>query len=274
MKKASVQIDGLEVRVLLAEERDFICITDIAKRFEVGVAAIESWMRNRNTVEFLGTWESLYNPDFNSVGFDGIRANVGLNTFKISVKKWIDETGAIGIEAKTGKYGGTYAHKDIALQFCYWLSPSFQLFFIREFQRLKMDESRRLDTGWDLRRQLAKINFQLHAEAVRQHLVPPIDWNTRREAIYQASEADLLNLALFGITAREWQAAYPTLSGNLRDHASAEQLLVLANLESLNSKLLEWNMSREQRLEVLNQTGREQMELLVRNASVRALSAG
>lgn len=264
MRTASILVDGSEVRLFAQDANDFICITDIAKGFEIGVSAIESWMRNRNTIEFLGTWEGLYNPEhFNSVGFDGIKASVGLNTFKISVKKWIDETGAVGIQAKAGKFGGTYAHKDIAIQFCYWLSPSFQLYFIKEFQRLKEAETARLSNGWELKRQLARVNFHLHAEAVRQHLVPFIDWNTRREAIFQASEADLLNIALFGLTAREWQTANPDLRGNMREHASAEQLLVLANLESLNTKLLQWNMDRELRLETLNQTAIEQMAFLV-----------
>ncbi len=271
MQSAEIIVDGSVVRLFSRDDKDYICITDLAKRFETGVASIESWMRNRNTVEFLGTWEQLFNPAFNSVGFDGIKSNVGLNTFKISVKKWIEQTNAIGIEARAGKYGGTYAHKDIAVQYCYWLSPVFQLFLIREFQRLKDDERVRLKTNWNLNRQLAKANFLIHSEAVREHLVPAIDWNTQREAIFQASEADLLNLALFGMTAKDWQMGNPILKGNLRDHATTEHLLVLANLESLNAKLLEWNLPREERLRILNETAGEQMRILSQTKAIKEI---
>jgi hypothetical protein len=268
MQANIINVQGIEVRLFSQNEKDYICITDIAQNFEVGIAAIESWMRNRNTIEFLGTWEQLYNPHFNSVEFDGIRMNVGLNTFKISVKKWTEATNAIGLYAKTGRYGGTYAHKDIAIQFCYWLSPTFQLYLIKEFQRLKEEESTLLNTEWNLKRQLAKANWYIHTEAVREHLVPLIDWNTQREALAQASEADLLNLSLFGMTAREWKQANPMLKGNIRDHATTEQLLVLANLQSLNAKLLEWDSPKEQRLEILNKTAREQMEILVNTKAI------
>lgn len=201
----------------------------------------------------------------------GIRQDIGLNRFILSAKKWIEMTNAIGIQAKTGRYGGTFAHQDIAFHFCLWLSPTFQLYVAKEFQRLKTDESTRLGLDWNLKRQLAKANWYIHTEAVREHLVPIIDWNTRREAYAQASEADLLNLSLFGMTAREWKAANPDLSGNLRDHATTEQLLVLANLQSLNAKLLEWNSPKEQRLEILNKTAREQMEILVNTRAVSNL---
>ena len=271
MQASKINVQGVEVRLFFQDEKDYICITDIAQSFEVGVAAIESWMRNRNTIEFLGTWEQLYNPDFNSLEFDGIKMNIGLNTFKISVKKWTETTHAIGLYAKAGRYGGTYAHKDIAIQFCYWLSPSFQLFLIKEFQRLKEDESLRLHSDWNLKRQLAKANWRIHTEAVREHLVPLINWNTRQEAFAQASEADLLNLALFGMTAREWKQINPEAKGNIRDHASTEQLLVLANLQSLNAKLLEWDSPKEQRLEILNKTAIEQMEILVNSKAIESI---
>lgn len=271
MTTKKIKVQGAEIKLFSLEEQDYICITDIAQQFEVGVSAIESWLRNRNTVEFLGTWEQLYNPDFNSVGFDGIKQNVGLNTFKLSVKKWIAETNAIGLQAKTGRTGGTYAHQEIAIQFCYWLSPAFQLYLNKEFKRLKEDEARRNQLEWSLKRQLAKTNWHIHAEAVREHLVPIIDWNTRKEAIYHASEADLLNLALFGMTAREWKQANPDKTGNIRDHATTEQLVVLANLETLNAKLLEWNSPKEQRLEILNKTAREQMEVLTHTRAMKDL---
>jgi hypothetical protein len=274
MSKKIVTVQGVEITFLEKGKEDFFSLTDMAKKFnpENANTLVINWMRNRNTIEFLGVWEQLYNPDFNSIEFDRIKNEAGLNTFILSIKRWTSDTNAIGIYAKTGRYdSGTFAHKDIALQFCYWLSPTFQLHLIKEFQRLKTDESTRLGLDWNLKRQLAKANWYIHTEAVREHLVPIIDWNTKREAYAQASEADLLNLALFGMTAREWQAANPDLSGNLRDHATTEQLLVLANLQSLNAKLLEWDSPKDQRLEILNKTAREQMEILVNTRAVSNL---
>lgn len=268
MSTRKIKVRGVEIKLFSLDTSDYICITDIAQQFEVGVAAIESWLRNRNTVEFLGTWEQLYNPNFNSVGFDGIKKNVGLNTFKLSVKKWIEETNAIGLQAKAGRYGGTYAHQEIAIQFCYWLSPAFQIYLNKEFKRLKEEEAHRNHLNWSLKRQLAKTNWHIHAEAVREHLVPIVDWNTRKEAIYHASEADLLNLALFGMTAREWKQANPDKKGNIRDYATTEQLVVLANLEALNAKLLEWDSPKEQRFEILHKTAREQMAVLLRTRAM------
>jgi len=267
-KQIILKVQDTDVRILSTKKEDYICITDIAKGFETGVSSIESWMRNRNTIEFLGTWEELNNDDFNSVGFDEIKKNVGLNTFKVSAKKWVNSTNAIGLVAKAGRYGGTYAHRDIAIQFCYWLSPVFQLYFIKEFQRLKEEEADRLKTDWNLKRQLAKVNFHIHSEAVREYLVPIIDWNTKRESIYQASETDLLNLALFGQSAKEWKAQNPKKSGNMRDYATAAQLLVLANLESINANLIKWETPKDQRLELLNETARDQMSILINNKSL------
>ncbi len=271
MAKKTITVQGVEITYLEKGKDDFFSLTDIAVKFnsENANSLVINWMRNRNTIEFLGVWEQLYNPDFNSIEFDRIKNEAGLNTFILSVKRWANDTHAIGIYAKAGRYGsGTYAHKDIALQFCYWLSPTFQLHLIKEFQRLKTDESTRLGLDWNLKRQIAKANWHIHTEAVREHLVPIIDWNTRREAYAQASEADLLNLSLFGMTSREWKAANPELSGNLRDHASTEQLLVLSNLQSLNAKLLEWDSPKEQRLEILNKTAREQMDILVNTRAI------
>ncbi len=271
MAKKTITVQGVEITYLEKGKDDFFSLTDIAIKFnaENANSLVINWMRNRNTIEFLGVWEQLYNPDFNSIEFDRIKNEAGLNTFILSVKRWTNDTHAIGIYAKAGRYGsGTFAHKDIALQFCYWLSPTFQLHLIKEFQRLKTDESTRLGLDWNLKRQIAKANWHIHTEAVREHLVPIIDWNTRREAYAQASEADLLNLSLFGMTAREWKAANPELSGNLRDHASTEQLLVLSNLQSLNAKLLEWDSPKEQRLEILNKTAREQMDILVNTRAI------
>lgn len=263
MTAKKIIVQGKEINLFFHEKGQYICLTDMARGIEGEPGEqIRNWLRNGSTIEFLGVWEKVNNPGFNLVEFHQIKAEFTRNTFLMSVSKWLERTGAVGIESRAGRYGGTFAHSDIAIQFATWLSPEFYVYLVREFQRLKEEETARLQSGWDLKRQLARVNFFLHTEAVRQHLVPIIDWNTRREAIFQASEADLLNLALFGMTAREWLAANPEAKGNLRDNAAAEQLLVLANLESLNTKLLEWNMAREQRLDVLNQTAREQMALL------------
>jgi len=271
-KTGKLIVDNYEIRFYSDRDDDFICLTDMARKVNAKTdQVIQNWLRNRNTVEFLGLWEKLHNTNFNPLEFEGIRTNTGLNSFVLSAGDWIKSTNAIGLRSKPGRYGGTYAHKDIAFEFGSWLNPSFKLLIIKEFQRLKTDESTRLGLDWNLKRQLAKANWYIHTEAVREHLVPIIDWNTRREAYAQASEADLLNLSLFGMTAREWKAANPDLSGNLRDHATTEQLLVLANLQSLNAKLLEWDSPKDQRLEILNKTAREQMDILVNTRAVSNL---
>ncbi|MFQ5446317.1 MAG: KilA-N domain-containing protein [Saprospiraceae bacterium] len=270
MKKNILSVLDTPVIVFQQKEEDYFSLTSMARGFnaENANSLIVNWMRNRNTIEFLGVWEQLHNPGFNSIEFDRIRSEAGLNTFILSVKRWVNNTGAIGIQAKAGRYGGTYAHKDIAVQFGYWLSPTFQLHLIQEWQKLKEDESQRLNLDWSLKRQLAKANWHIHTEAVREHLVPLINWNTKKEAIFQASEADMLNLALFGMTSREWKKANPGKKGNLRDYASIEQLLVLANLQALNAKLIEWDSPKEQRLEILNKTAREQMQVLLNTKAV------
>jgi len=271
-KKKTITVQGVTVSYFEKEEEKeaYLSLTDIARKFneETPSSLIVNWMRNRDTIEYLGVWEELNNEDFNLIEFDKIKSEAGTNRFVLSVKKWVSSTQAVGIYSKAGKYGGTYAHRDLAINFCYRLSPTFQLYLIKEFQRLKADEAQRLDSDWNLKRQLAKANWHIHSEAVREYLVPMIDWNTKREAIYQASEADLLNLALFGMTAREWQQANPDKKGNLRDHATTEQLLVLANLQSLNAKLIEWESPKEQRIEILHKTAREQMEILLRSRAI------
>lgn len=270
-KKKTISVQGADITLMMDAESEFISLTDIDRKFEGNGRHIENWLRNQNTVEYLATWEMLYNPGFNSMHLNGIREQIGLNRFLMSVSKWIEMTNAIGIKASAGRYGGTFAHPDIAFHFCLWLSPTFQLYIAKEFQRLKEDEAQRLNLDWNLKRQLAKANWHIHTEAVREHLVPLIDWNTRRESIYQASEADLLNLALFGMTAREWKLANPEAKGNLRDNASTEQLLVLANLQALNAKLIEWDSPKDQRLEILNKTAREQMHVLVNTKALENL---
>lgn len=267
-KQTTIKVNDIEVRLQQHDTGAYISLTDIASHGRSPANdIIKNYLRNRTNIEFLGLWESLNNPGFNSVDFHRIRSETGLSDFILSVKDWIDLTNAIGITAKAGRYGGTYAHQDIAVQFASWLNPSFYLYLVREFQRLKDDESLQLQTQWDLRRQIAKTNWHIHSNAVRENLVPELDWNTKREAIYQASEADLLNLAVFGMTAREWRTANPDAKGNIRDHATVEQLLVLSNLQSLNSKLLQWGSPKDQRLEIMNNTAREQMEIITKTSS-------
>ncbi len=210
----------------------------------------------------------LNNPDFNLIEFDKIKSEAGFNRFVLSAKRWVGSTNSIGIRSSAGRYGGTYAHRDIALGFCYWISPPFQLYILKEFQRLKEEEAAQLKTGWDLNRQLAKTNWHIHSTAVREHLVPMLDWNTKKESFKQASEADLLNLAVFGMTAKEWKQINHNKKGNLRDNATAEQLLILSNLQSLNSKLIEWDSPKGQRLEILNKTAREQMEIILNTTAL------
>ncbi len=261
--------------MLDTNEHDFISLTDIARHInERTDVVITNWMRNRNTVEFLGVWEQLYNPDFNPIGFDGIRIRTGLNNFFLTVKQWIGETNAIGMQAKTGRYGGTYAHKDIAFEFCSFVNPAFKLYLIKEFQRLKEDEAKINSLEWNVKRIMAKASYPIHTEAVRQHLIPPKIVRTKMEGLYFANEADLLNVALFGITAKDWQLQNPEAKGNLRDHATHEQLLVLSLLQGLNAKLMEWGSDAQQRLELLNKAAIEWMEVVLNSDSLRELPGG
>ncbi len=262
-KKQKIEVQGTVIRLYSQEEKDFICITDIAKKFETGVASIESWMRNRNNIEFLGTWELLKNPNFNSVGFDGIKQNVGLNTFKMSVKKWVAETNAIGLQSKAGRYGGTYAHKDIAMQFCYWLSPVFQLYVIQEFDRLKSEEAKRLENDWNIRRELAKITYPLQQTAIQERLIPS-KIKSKVVGAFYASEADLVNMAVFGMTAKDWRSQNPDKKGNLRDFATHEQLVIVNTLQSHNAHLIRNNISQEERLEILNDIAIFEMRVLLK----------
>lgn len=263
MSRKTIEVDGTEIRLLTEGKSDFISLTDLTQKFEGGAGLVEKWLRNRNTVEFLGMWEKIYNPDFNEFEFREITSQAGLNTFMMSVKKWIERTGAIGIEAKAGRYGGgTYAHKDIALEFCTWLSPLFKLYVVREFDRLKNEEYDRLALEWNVKRTLAKINYDIHTDAVKMHLVPPKIAEKQHANLVYANEADLLNVALFGVTAREWQAANPAQKGNIRDFATTEQLLVLANLENLNAHLIKEGLSPDERLQKLNEVAIYQMDLL------------
>jgi len=239
---------------------------------ENGPALIEKWLRNKNTVEFLGIWEEINNPDFNSPEFGGIKNEAGLNRFVLSVKQWIQRTGAKGIIAKAGRYGGTFAHKDIAFEFASWLSPRFKLYLIKEFQRLKTEEAQRLRSGWSFQRALAKVNYRIHTDAIKSRLIPPQLTRSQVEAVY-AGEADILNMALFGLTAGQWRAAHPGVSGNIRDHATMEQLVVLSNLESINSMLIEQGIPQGRRLVELNAAAIFQMRALTAGGNLKRLEA-
>ena len=227
-------------------------------------------MRNRNTIEFLGIWEQLNNPNFNPIEFDGIKKRAGLNSFVLTARQWIEKTGAIGVTSTAGRYGGTFAHKDIAFEFASWVSVEFKLYLIKEFQRLKDDESRRLSLAWNLNRTLSKLNYRIHTDAVKAHLIPP-EVTPAQAAFTYASEADLLNVALFGQTAKQWRDANPKLEGNMRDHATIEQLLVLANIEGMNAEFIHMALPQGDRLKRLNQIAIRQMQTLTASSALRQL---
>lgn len=269
--KATIEVQGIPIAVLTERNEDFISLTDMLKAKD-GDFFVSDWLRNRNTVEFLSIWESVYNPDFNYGECATIKSQVGLNSYKLSVKDWVEKTNAIGLRASAGRYGGTYAHKDIAFEFGMWISPAFKIYLIKEFQRLKEDESQRLSLAWNLNRELSKINYRIHTDAIKEHLIPP-QVTSAQAAITYANEADLLNVALFGLTAKEWRMANPTLDGNMRDHATIEQLLVLANMESLNAEFIHMGLSQGERLMKLNAIAIRQMRTLAANAA-RLLGTG
>lgn len=265
-----IEVLSTEVKIKTVDQDDFICITDIAKSRnpEHPDDLIRNWLRNRNTLELLGIWEQLHNPDFNPVEFDGIKNQAGLNSFTLTPKKWITTTGAIGLDSRAGRYGGTYAHQDIAFEFASWVSVEFKIYLIKEFQRLKKDEQKQL--GWDVRRQLTKINYGIHTNAIKENLIPPKLTGQQINIIY-ASEADLLNVALFGKTAKQWRDENPDKKGNIRDYANVSQLVCLANLETLNAHLIQQNLAQKERLTLLNKTAIEQMRLLTIDRSVKKL---
>lgn len=257
---ATIHVKGTEISVIRRDNEDYISLTDMLKAKD-GDFFISDWLRNRNTVEFLGIWETVHNPGFNSGEFAIIKSQAGLNSYKLSVKEWVEKTNAIGLRATAGRYGGTYAHHDIAFEFGMWISPEFKIYLIKEFQRLKEDENRRLSLAWNLNRTLAKINYRLHTDAIQTHLIPP-EVTAKQAAITYANEADLLNVALFGQTAREWRDANPGLEGNMRDHATLEQLLVLANLENMNAEFIHMGLAQGDRLKRLNAIAIRQMQTL------------
>ena len=270
---AKMNVLNQEVTVQQRDAQDYISLTDIArfKDAEGTDDLIRNWLRNRNTIEFLGIWEHLNNPDFKPVEFDGFRKQAGLNSFTLTPKQWIEKTGAIGIVSKQGRYGGTFAHADIAFEFASWISVEFKLYLIKEFQRLKDQERQSLD--WDIRRNLAKINYRIHTDAIKANLIPPTLTGPQISHVY-ANEADVLNVALFGMTAKQWRHAHPDVKGNIRDEANGAQLVCLSNLESLNAELIKQGMPQPERLRKLNAIAIDQMKLLVDDARIKRLEGG
>ena len=274
-KRSTISVQGLDIRLFSNNKEDYISLTDLAKRANSRTEIIiQNWMRTRNTVEFLGVWEQLHNTSFNYIEFDVIRSKTGLSSFVLSISHWVEKTGAVGILAKAGRYGGTYAHKDIALEFCSWLNPAFKLYVVKEFQRLKLEENKTKSLDWDLKRTLAKVNYRIHTDAIKSHLIPfRIEKNHEAMLVY-ASEADLLNIALFSMTAKQWREQNPDVKGNIRDSATSEQLLVLANMENLNAEYIKEGLPKGERLKKLNQLAIYQMELLVELPLINALGKG
>ena len=264
---SKINVHGQLISLQTVVEEDYISLTDIARYKSQAQTddLIRNWLRNRNTLEFLGIWERLNNPAFKPVEFDGFKQQAGLNSFTLTPKQWIEATAAIGIISKAGRYGGTYAHKDIAFEFAAWVSVEFKLYLIKEFQRLKEEERKTL--GWDIRRNLAKINYRIHTDAVQQHLIPPALTSRQTSQVY-ASEADVLNLALFGMTAGQWRTANPGKKGNMRDEADMTQLVCLSNLENLNALFIADGLPQVERLARLNRIAIHQMTLLAGDAPI------
>jgi len=272
-KKSIISVKGTEITILSKQSIDYISLSDMVKNFEGGSALIEQWLRNKDTIEFLAVWEQINNPDFNSLEFEGIKNEAGTNRFFLSAKKWITSTNAKGLIASAGRYGGTFAHKDIAFEFGSWLSPEFKLYLLKEFQRLKDDENQRLSLEWNLHRTLSKINYRIHTDAVKENIIPP-EITKEQAAFIYASEADILNVALFGKTALQWRNENPGKEGNIRDYSTLEQLLVLANMESLNAEFIRMQLPAGERLIKLNQTARTQMKSLTENPHIKKLNKG
>ena len=271
-KKSTIEVKGTAVTVLSQSSDDYISLTDIAKYKEPDRSdqVIQNWMRNRNTIEFLGVWERLNNAVFKPLEFEGFKNKAGLNSFVLTPRQWIDATNASGLISKSGRYGGTYAHKDIAFEFASWISVEFKLYLIKEFQRLKDEENDRLKLGWNLQRILSKINYRIHTDAIRETLIPPAITKSQAMLVY-ANEADLLNVALFGQTAKQWRETNPDAEGNIRDHAPLEQLVVLTNLESLNAVLIRQGLTQVERLHKLNEIAISQMRTLLTDTSMKLL---
>ena len=257
---AKINVQQTAITLLKVNEQDYISLTDIARhKSDDPTAVIGNWMRNRNTIEYLGVWETLYNPGFKPLEFDGFRKEAGLNAFTLSPQKWINTTGAIGIVSRSGRYGGTFAHRDIAFKFASWISVEFELYLVKEFQRLKEQEQAQI--GWNAKRELSKINYRIHTDAIKQNLIPQEITPAQASRIY-ANEADVLNMALFGMTALEWRDKHPDLKGNIRDYASINELICLSNMESLNAVFIQDGIPQRERLIRLNRIAIQQMQVL------------
>ena len=277
IKKDIIHAKGFDIGIYTTDyENEFISITDIAKyKSDAPNDVIKNWMRNRETLEFLGLWESLHNPDFKPVEFDGFRSEAGLHAFTMSPTKWIESVNAIGIVSKAGRYGGTYAHSDIALEFASWISAEFKLYIMKDYQRLKKDENSRLSLNWNLNREIAKLNYRIHTDAIKDNLIPP-ELTPDQISYKYANEADLLNVALFGMTAKQWREKNSGKTGNVRDDATLNQLLVLANMESYNAILIEQGKAMSERLVLLRELALKQMETLsaVSMEAIKSLPGG
>lgn len=271
-KNKTIHVFETAITIYQGDQGDYISLTDIARHKDASNTddIIKNWMRNRNTIELLGFWELLYNQDFKPVEFDGFRKQAGLNSFVLTPKRWIETTNAIGIISKSGRYGGTFAHKDIAFEFASWISIEFKLYIIKEFQRLKEEENNRLQLNWNLQRTLAKVNYRIHTDAIKEIIIPKLLGQKETSLVY-ANEADLLNMALFGMTAQQWRDANPNSTGNIRDEATIEQLVVLSNMESINAVLIHNGLAQSERLIQLNKMAITQMKSLLQNSSVKKL---
>jgi KilA-N domain len=272
-KAITIVVKNTPVSIHTKDGTDYISLTDIAKAKNAAepFAVINNWMRSRSTIEFIGLWEQLFNPGFKPLDFERFKNEAGSNYFVLSPQRWIESTGAIGISSRSGRYGGTFAHKDIAFEFASWISSEFKLYLVVEFQRLKEEENNRLQLGWSIQRTLAKVNYRIHTDAIKENIMPKLLTPQDAAAVY-ASEADLLNMALFGQTAQQWRRANPAADGNIRDHATIEQLVVLSNMESINALLISQGLPPGERLLQLNSVAIGQMKSLVNNGSIKKLN--
>ena len=261
---SKIYVDNTEITVVEIEEKDYISLTDMVRNIDNGLVLIEKWLRNKNTIEFVGIWEEMYNPNFNVDEYHNVMSEAGLNRFAMSVKQWTNRTNSKGIVAKAGRYGGTYAHKDIAFEFASWVSPQFKLYLLKEFQRLKEEEQKQM--GWSAKRELAKINYRIHTDAIKQNLIPE-ELTKQQISLVYANEADVLNVALFGKTAKEWRDANPDKKGNIRDYSSINELICLSNMENINAVLINDGISQSDRLVKLNKIAIQQMMILEEQTS-------
>ncbi len=270
-KNKKISVEGKDITIILDKEQEYISLTDMLKAKD-GDFFISDWLRNRNTIEYLGIWENVYNPDFNYGEFATIKSQAGLNSYKLSVKDWVEKTNAIGLKATAGRYGGTYAHPDIAFEFGMWISPKFKIYLIKEFQRLKYEENNHLKLEWNLQRTLAKVNYQIHTDSIKENLIPK-EISKQQAGFVYSSEADLLNVALFGITAKEGREVNTDKKGNIRDYATLEQLVVLSNMESINALIIQQGLSQNDRLLQLNKVAISQMKSLLANNSIKKVKS-